>query len=207
MIDEQKFREKKILETLYIMSSLHSQWLHIQTVKNEIDLEDRDEWKYDLIEDDILREFANNAEYNYRCILAYLESLNLKEYLADFKREFSLLISEKRENALLECEYDENSGENYSKIVSRFWHYLGPFKFSDSDYIDSLLRESGVIYLEHILRNTQVILNEMEITPNSEAQVYNSVKFVIKTVFPDACNPNSNFNKSFKNYRPDQERH
>jgi hypothetical protein len=199
MTNEQKYRESKIVETLWSMSSDFSELSFMWEYTSD---EAKEEESYMYKEIELKDNLENKAKTVYKLIIAYLETSNLKEYLADFKTEFATLFTEKR-NDLFDSEFDDGSGEMYSKTVSRLWHFLSPFEFSQQSYIDKLLKQTGVTYLERILRNTQVIINETNAKPTSEPQVYNAVKFVVKTVFPSALEPTSGFFKSFKNYNPD----
>lgn len=199
MLSEQKYRESKIVETLWSMSSDFSELSFMWEYASE---EAREDTVYLDKEIELKDNFEHKIKTVYKLIIVYLETANLKEYLADFKSEFSTIFTDKSKN-LFESEYDDDSGQMYSKSLSKIWHFLSPFEFSQQSHIDKLLKQSGVKYLERILRNTQVIINETKAKPTSEPQVYNAVKFVVKTVFPSSLEPTSGFFKSFKNYNPD----
>lgn len=199
MTNEQKYRESKIVQTLWSMSSDFSELSFMSEYASD---KVKEEESHILKEVELMDNFENKAKTVYKLIITYLETSNLKEYLADFKTEFATLFTAQR-NDLFDSEFDYDSGEMYSKTVSRLWHFLSPFEFSQQSYIDKLLKQTGVTYLERILRNTQVIINETNVNPTSEPQVYNAVKFVVKSVFPSAIEPTSRFFKSFKNYNPD----
>lgn len=199
MMNEQKYRESKIVETLWSMSSDFSELSFMEEYSSD---EAKQEENYIYKEMELEGNFEHKAKTVYKLIIAYLETSNLKEYLADFKTEFATLFTDKRED-LFDKGLDNGSGEMYSKTVSKLWHFLSPFEFSQQSYIDKLLKQTGVNYLERILRNTQVIINEKNVKPTSEPQVYNAAKFVVKSVFPSALEPTSGFFKSFKNYNPD----
>lgn len=199
MTNEQKYRESKIVETLWSMSSDFSELSFMWEYASDEAKEDNENMDKEI---ELKDNFEHKAKTVYKLIIAYLESSNLKEYLADFKSEFATIFTVNKKD-LFDSEYDDDSGQLYSKTVSRLWHFLSPFEFSQQSYIDKLLKQSGVKYLERILRNSQVIINETKAKPTSEPQVYNAVKFVVKTVFPSSIEPTSGFFKSFKNYNPD----
>jgi hypothetical protein len=199
MTKEQKYRENKITENLWSMSSdfskLSLMWQYTPAVEKK-------EENYINQETALEENFIYKAKTVYRLITTYLETLKLNEYLNDFKKEFATLFTDSPET-LLESDLCEETGEEYNKIVSKIWLFLAPFEFSEKSYIDKLLKQTGVKYLEHILRNTQVIINKTGLTLKSEPQIYNTVKFVVESVFPSSLKPTSGFFKSFKNYNPD----
>ena len=199
MSNEQKYRESKIVKTLWSMSSDFSELSFMWESTTE---ETKKEDSYLYKETDIKINFEKKAQTIYKLIVVYLETSNLNNYLTDFKTEFATLFTDKIKT-LFDNKIDNDSGEMYSETVSRLWHFLSPFEFSQQSYIDKLINQTGITYLEHILRNTQVIINEIKAKPTSEPQIYNAVKFVVKSVFPSALKPISGFFKSFKNYNPD----
>ncbi len=196
--NEQTYRENKIVETLWSMSSDFSELAFMWEFASE---EAKKEEDYMYKEIEINDNFEHKAKTVYKLIITYLEAANLKEYLNDFKNEFATLFTTK--GNLFEREVNNDTAELYSKTVSKFWHFLSPFEFSQQSYIDKLLKQTGVTYLERVLRNTQVIINETNAKPTTEPQVYKAVKFVVQSVFPSALEPTSGFFKSFKNYNPD----
>lgn len=197
MMIEQKYRETKIVETLWSMGSDFSELAFMWEYTTSDAME---EASYLSKENEIKHNFEQKAKIVYKLISTYIEASNLREYLTDFKSEFSTSFTDKM---LFEIVYDENSGEMYSKMVNKYWRFLSPFEFSQQSYLDKLLKQTGVIYLERVLRNTQVIINEIGAKPTSEPQVYKAVKLVVRSIFPSALEPTSGFFKSFKNYRPD----
>lgn len=198
-MNEQKYRESKIVETLWSMSSDFSELSFMEEYASD---EAKQDENYMDKEIELKKNFEHKAKTVFKLIIVYLETSNLKEYLTDFKAEFTTLFTGKKVG-LFDNEYDDGSGQMYSKTATRLWQFLSPFEFSQESYIDKLLKQTGVTYLERILRNTQVIINETKAKPTSEPQVYNTVKFVVKSVFPSALEPTSGFFKSFKNYNPD----
>lgn len=58
-------------------------------------------------------------------------------------------------------------------------------------------------HLETILKNTEYIINQLNLKPKSEASVYNAVKHVIFSIFFKSKNAGSNFLKISKEFKPD----
>ena len=169
-------------------------------MREHTDDKNKEKEDYMLREYELQDSFEKKARTVYKLIIAYIEASALKEYLSDFKAEFGALFTD---NTLFDGKFDDGSGELYSNVVSRFWDFLSPFEFSQQSYMDKLLKQTGISYLERILRNTQFIINEINAQPTTEPQVYNVVKFVIKSVFRNSLQPTAGFFKSFKKYTPD----
>ena len=197
IMNEQSYRENKITETLWSMSGNFSELSFMWEYATE---EQKSEESYMEKEIELKDNFEYKTKTIYKLVVTYLETSNLKEYLTDFKTEFATLFTS---GNLFDQGFDNDSGHTYSETITKFWHFLSPFEFSQQSYIDKLLKQTGVTHLERILRNTQVIINETNTKPTSEPQVYKAVKFVVKSVFPSALEPTSGFFKSFKNYNPD----
>jgi len=145
--------------------------------------------------------FLTDADLAYMIICCYLESKNLTDYLVVFKKTIRPMIDDPKQ--LFNSVYDEYVGEQFSIFLPKLWNFLIPFEFSQGTYLDQLLKQAGVTYLERILRKTQVILDKVKVFPASEPQVYKEVKFVIESVFTDSKSPSGEFLKNFKNYKPD----
>jgi|SRR5690554_113656 len=198
MKDEKKYRESKIEEILWSMSSDFHELAFMWEFTPD---ENKNEYEYLYKEEDIKSSFKQKSKTVYKIIIAYFEDLKLDAYLTGFKAEIDEIIL--KEKNLFEALINNDDGEQYSATVNKLWNYLAPFEFSQQSYIDKLLKSNSTTYLERILRNTQVIINKTNSTPNSETQVYNTVKYVVHSVFPSSLNPTSGFFKSFKNYNPD----
>lgn len=194
MDNEKKYREQKITDLLSNMQSIFFD-LAILWEKEEFHNFNNDEnhleHKYDL-ED----QFQNKALILYNLCIVHFESLGLQEYLKDFKNQIETRLENKE--SLIEGKFSNLDTLPYSITISVFWKFLIPFEFSQK-------REpSGLFYLENILKSTSIIIKELKIEPNSETKIYNSVKFVLKTAFPDIINSASEpFYKLAKCYKPD----
>ncbi|WP_291117871.1 hypothetical protein [Empedobacter sp. UBA7248] len=188
------FQEQKIKK---IISEMGSIFYDIQ-FRNEF--YDRSENDYE----DILYQLENNfidlANRAYKLSSAYLESKNLPSFLSDFKNEINKYFASR--NDTLSSKYHDESGDSYSEFISSLWSYLSVFPaFNDND--ESLLKRSGLIYLENILESSSVILEERKIKPKNEAEISRNVKFVTKSVFPNSQYPSQPFLKTAKCYIPD----
>lgn len=195
MEEHYMYIEDKILGILSRMNSTFDEL----SVLHEFG-EDPRELYYDK-ESRLEDKFTTDADLAYMVICCYLESKNLTDYLAVFKKTIRPMIDDPKQ--LFNSGYEEHVGERLSMFLQKLWIFLTPFEFSQGTYLDQLLKQAGVTYLERILRNTQVILDKVNASPTSEPQVYNEVKFVIQSVFTDSKSPSGEFLKNFKNYKPD----
>lgn len=197
--NEKKYKEEKIID---LLSSMRSYFFDLECL---IEDERLNNYEYDSNpihydkKADIEEKFKDKAWQLYNLCAVYFESLNLKEYLIVFKQD----MIKQLEESLFENNYSNEDTIAYSITVSKFFKYLVPFEFSQGSYIDRLLKQSGIIYLENILRNTQSILNKIGAKPKSETSLYNEIKFVIESTFSRSLSPTSGFFKCFKNYNPD----
>ncbi|MGN7864930.1 hypothetical protein [Chryseobacterium sp.] len=193
------YKEEKIID---LLSSMRSYFFDLEFLNEE---EKLNNYQYNSNpihyekKADIEEKFRDEAWQLYNLCTVYFESLNLKEYLASFKKD----MIKQLEESLFENKYSNEDTIPYSITVSKFSKYLVPFEFSQGSYIDRLLKQAGIIYLENILRNTQSILNKIGARPESETSLYNEVKFVIESTFSKSLSPTSGFFKCFKNYNPD----
>ncbi|MGG7551501.1 hypothetical protein ACQ7CX_12845 [Chryseobacterium arthrosphaerae] len=193
------YKEEKIID---LLSSMRSYFFDLEFLNEEEKLNNyqyhSNPFHYEK-KADIEEKFKDEAWQLYNLCTVYFESLNLKEYLTAFKKD---MISQ-LEESLFENKYSNEDTIPYSITVSKFSKYLVPFEFSQGSYIDRLLKQAGIIYLENILRNTQSILNKIGVKPESETSLYNEIKFVIESTFSKSLSPTSRFFKCFKNYNPD----
>jgi len=141
-----------------------------------------------------LRVFANDIQ-------VYLEAIHHARYLKKFETE--LLPKFSSPNEIYNQKYSDVTEELYSPFIEEIGAFLAPFEFSHLAEIDRALSAAGVQYLENILQATGQILNDLGKIPKSEPQIYNTIKFVIKAVFPDSKGAGSNFLKTAKEYKPD----
>ncbi len=107
----------------------------------------------------------------------------------------------KERKTILDGQYYQEIGEYSSHLIGKYRHFLSLFTpFADDGY---LIVRTGIIYLEHILESTAVIIKDLGKQPTSETQVSNELKFVCKAVFPNAQFPNFTFQQTAKCYKPD----
>ena len=72
-----------------------------------------------------------------------------------------------------------------SSLITTYRNLLSIFPgFLDTN--TEILKRSGLIYLEHILESTHIIINKLEKKPKSEVEVYNAVKIVCEATFANA---------------------
>ncbi len=107
------------------------------------------------------------------------------------------------EKTILSSGMQDFDGEVYSKILVEISDYLNAFEFFSENGLEYLLKRAGITFLENILENTAVIINDLNLTPTSEVQVYNSVKVVCKAAFPTAIYPTTPFISIAQEYKPD----
>lgn len=145
--------------------------------------------------------FYTNAKSVFILICNYIEEKNHNFYLADFKNKIEPYLSTMED--ALRGELNDFDGEVHSELIDEISNFLNAYEFFGEQGYEYLLRRSGIIYLENILENTAVILNELNKNPNSETQVYKGVKVVCKGTFPEAQHPTSPFISTAKEYKPD----
>ncbi|HEX9503217.1 MAG TPA: hypothetical protein VF974_02740 [Patescibacteria group bacterium] len=153
---------------------------------------------------DIIQQNKNNfkylAEKIFQLGLVYFELKNLILYRSDFIFEVKPSLVDKKK--LYESHYSDEMGEEYSPFTSLIWKYFLPFPFCNGNENEQLLKRTGLIYLEHILYETAIILEKRDIIPTKETEVYNGVRVVIEATFPNHASGFS-FLKTAKCYKPD----
>lgn len=86
-------------------------------------------------------------------------------------------------------------------LINAFRKYLYTFDdFGNPFYYE---HQEKFEVLEHILNNTAVVLNELNIKPNKKTDVYKAMRLFCKIAFPDCANVNYIFQKTAKCYQPD----
>jgi len=133
----------------------------------------------------------------YLSVSFYVEKNNTPNYLSIFHKMFG--------DDCDKCplydnfEYDDFwTGEFNNSFLLKISEFLTPFEFHDPTK-----KETGLIYLETILKNTEYYLNSLEINPTKESDVYRPIRQVVHTVFPSSINAGSTFLKPNKQYKPD----
>jgi hypothetical protein len=150
---------------------------------------------------DLEDEFFHIAEKIYLGMLTFFEHNGLPEHLETCKRILNPFFKSKI--ALLVSGYHAPTGDQYSIFAATCWKLLSPFKVFDIESEDERLKKEGLVYLEHILESTAVIISSLGIVPTKEAEVYDAVKIVTKATFPKVIYPTESFQKEAKCYRPD----
>lgn len=174
----------------------------LEDVKDEFD----DYFYYEEIQKEVL-ENKLSASFNklYNQIQVLVELCNLNNYrihvenvLGKYREEpIKILRTNKFEI------YNFNKNSEVYQIIKEIDEILSPFDFSISNELEELKKARGIEYLENVLKDTTAIISRLKLKPNSEAKVYNAVKFVIHSVFPSSKSPSKNFLGALKNYEPD----
>ena len=128
-----------------------------------------------------------------------MESKGCNELLVILKSGTYGILEDNHDS--VESEYNEEWEDQiyWSNDLHRIKKVLLPFEAFDSKNQKNV----GFIYLENILQNTSTIIRDLEIVPNGESKIYNGVKHVIKSVFPDYIALSEPFHKDAKCYKPD----
>lgn len=136
----------------------------------------------------------------YKLMIAYLETQGFTQLLLTFMAEVGPIVNDRKE--LVNGIFDRDSGDCFSSFISVLWTYLTPFPtFGENDL--ELLNEKLLVYLEHILESTGMIIQTIGAKIIRETDIIKKVKFVCQAVFPTAQFPTTAFIKAFKHYIPD----
>ena len=131
-------------------------------------------------------------------IICYFDMLELNNYLNIFIKKFGEFPNTM--DAYNGIDFEPFDGEIYNQYLHELWSFLSPFDFFKKDLS---IKQTGIKYLETILKNTATAIYKMKILPKSETEVYNAVRIIIESVFPTSKNASSNFLKTAKEYKPD----
>lgn len=153
-----------------------------------------------------LSDLEDNFEFYARNLfiitIAYLENKGFNNLLLKFEKSVTPYYDDRKK--LFDSAFDERSGEDYSLLIGEYWRYLAAFPAFNANGYEQILIRTGLVYLEHILESTAVIISELGQTPTSETDVYNCVKVVCMTVFPNYKQPSKTiFQQTAKWYKPD----
>lgn len=203
-MDNFEFQEQKLITVLGELRSIFYDYdfhsIHEGSRVQQLGDEEKMYFSREL--DQYEEAFKNQARVAYLTIQAYLELKALPKYL-----EMAVITLEpffKTSSKLMESGYHEESGDNYNLFTYECFTILSPFGFLSHLQHEAMLRRTGIIYLENILENTAVIINDLGESPKSEAQVYNAVKTVLKSTFPSSKDSSSTaFQQTAKCYKPD----
>jgi hypothetical protein len=191
MNEDTEYIEFKIKELLNEMESIH--WIFFNLSNKETN-------EFDEKQDELKENFSVLLKKTYKLIFYYLEAKQADKYL-DFFIE-NLTGKFESGSDLLECKKDPLEKTN-SEIVSELWDFLCPFKGFSNHAEIVMKKRAGLTYLHNVLSNTGSIINNLNVSPKSEAEVYNSVKVVLHAIFPKSKSAGSNFLKIAKEYKPD----
>lgn len=131
-------------------------------------------------------------------IICYFDMMKLNSYLDIFIKKFGEFPN--TTDAYNGIDFEPFNGEIYNQYLHELWSFLSPFDFFKKDLS---IKQTGIKYLETILKNTATAIYKMRQKPISEAQVYNAVKILIESIFPTSKNAGSNFLKTAKEFKPD----
>lgn len=191
------YLETKISKLLNEMSSTYTDI----ALREQFNTEDQEDFEFEIETDSRKEYFKELAKSVYKLCYAYMESKQLNGYLSMFINEVEPYLKDPKKT--FSNSYHEESGDVYSNLISLYWSYLSAFSaFGETDH-ESLLKRTGIIYLQNILDSTAVILRELNITPTRESEVYKNVKLVCKATFPSSIFPSESFQKLAKCYIPD----
>jgi hypothetical protein len=131
--------------------------------------------------------------------LDYLEQRKSKELIEIYKINFRHILTDKYYGISTIHDNDEQETYYISSDLNNINKFLIPFQAFDIE----LNKNLGIIYLENILKHTAYILEELKTVPEKESDVYNSIKHVINSTFPDFMGLTESFYKEAKHYVPD----
>lgn len=196
-MEEINYQEGEIKRLLF---SLNGTYDHIHGLRQAIK-KYKDEFEgYEEL-DWYVSDFKNDSKKLYLTCLAYFEQKNLISYLQKFTSTLFPYFED--DEVLLKGTYDNDTGEAINNFTVEIEILLHPFSRLSLYENKFLIEKTGILYLEHILESTAVIIKELDKHPTSETQVYNSVKLLCKSTFKDAKFPSESFQKTAKCYIPD----
>lgn len=193
------YLEQKIKQLLYDMGSNFASVQHRREMFH---------YQHDDIQDEVeeiismdIENFYKDAKSVYKLIYCYIESLGNLQYLSLFKRAILPFLTTNK--VAFKGEQNNYDGEIHNVLLTEIWDFLYAYEaFGETD-IEYLLKRSGIYFLENILENTAVIINQSGKKPKSEVEVYKCVKPVINAVFPDHKTPTTAFVTIAQEYKPD----
>lgn len=135
----------------------------------------------------------------YVMIQAYLERKEMKLLLETFKYRFEEVVNNDDKILHEESFHPEEPAEELT-VINDFKRFLEVFHSFDHNY-DNVIETNRLL---KILEETGLILEKMGIYPTKEAEVYNSIKWVIDLYYPSTRKKNkARFIGKFKKYNPD----
>lgn len=199
-MNKHTYIENRITELISEMGSSFADLQHRYEMESYVGYEEVS-YEEEEIRDMIKSSFIENTRSVYKLICNYLEDHNHLQYLAEFKLAMKPYFDTPKE--MLAGEMNDYDGHVHSKLIQDISDFLNAYEFYGEQGYEYLMRRAGILYLENILENTAVIINELGKKPNSETTVYKSVKVVCKAAFPTAEYPTTPFISIAKEYKPD----
>lgn len=143
--------------------------------------------------------FNQKIQDVYIITLAYIDSRKNFELLDLFKANLRHIFESDYNGIQSVLNDDDGQVYFFSPDLENIKRFLQVYRGFDANVNQSI----GLVYLENILTSTAIILKELKIKPNSEALVYNNIKHVISSTFPDYIGLTESFYKEAKHYKPD----
>ncbi len=199
MKDEKSYLEINISKLFFELEQLQQKIYYHQLAEQEHEINNVSPPDWWIDEDSQLTlSHENMIKSLHNQIICYLDMMKLNRYLDVFINKFSEFPN--TQEAFNGIDFEPSTGEIYNQYLHELWSFLTPFNFFKNDLST---KQSGIKYLETILKNTAHIIYGMEKKPKSEAQVYKAVKIVIESVFSSSKQGGSNFLKTAKEFKPD----
>lgn len=202
-MSDKTFQEQKLNELLNELSTIFDDH-NIQEKQGhffEHRLTENDKIRYAEVLERYVENFRHVATSFYHTLQVYLEQNGLPQFLEVSKKSLAPFFISDQE--LMKSRFHEESGDFYSSFYYECWNLLTAFEFFNDQSQKVILKQTGLVYLEHILESTAVIIEMLNLRPTSETQVYNAVKVVLKATFPTASEPSTAFQQIAKCYKPD----
>lgn len=148
--------------------------------------------------DYIKSKFNRKIQDIYIVMIAYLNGENNEAFMEMFVLNFKHIFKSDHD-CLIYRNDDYGEDHFFSPELEKMKRFLKAFRGFDIVKNENL----GLLFLENILSSTSVILSDLKIIPKSETEVYNGVKHVINSTFPDYIGLTESFYKQAKHYKPD----
>ncbi len=195
----QNYQERKINENVIILNNYLRKIYGLHFHLENCDIGEEESVNREIEQNYF--EFNSTLKDTYLLVFTYIESQGNTKLLKLYQQSLSVILDENFNG--VETQYIDEIEETFyvSKSLSKLSQFILPYQAFAIDK-ESVIN-AGVLYLENILTNTAVIIKELKETPKSETQVYNAVKFVLKSTFPDSVLLSEPFYKTAKCYKPD----
>lgn len=172
----------------------------LECAKNDVSGNNADFNSANDRDEELVIPFIHLATSIYLTTVALLDKEQMHVYLKHFYKVFGKKFNARKAAEEFDIEAYW-TGEPFNVFLFNIRQFIGPLGIMQD--IEGYLKLSGVHYLETILKNTGAILHQKQVTPKSEVEVYQEVKYVLEAVFPSIKTSKSNFIKTAKQYKPD----